>query len=220
MTKLNINQQIASLRKQKGITQEDLAGHLGVTNQSVSKWELAACCPDIQLLPAMADYFNVTIDELFGRVNTAVKKEITIDSVPWDDDETIRAVIFIGKKIMDKTDDLTEFTFTYDGEAKNVESRLSIQCHNIHGNAEAGANITCNNINNNANAGCDINSKNIIGNAEAGCDINSDNIGNNATAGCDITCTTIDGAVSAGGGVNCATINGSVSAGGNINHNT
>lgn len=39
---------------------------LGVTNQSVSKWESGACCPDITLLPEIATYLNVTIDELLG----------------------------------------------------------------------------------------------------------------------------------------------------------
>ncbi|HBL85331.1 MAG: hypothetical protein A2Y17_01990 [Clostridiales bacterium GWF2_38_85] len=66
MTELKINEQIAFLRKQKGITQEELAQALGVTNQSVSKWESAVCCPDIQLLPDIATYFGVTVDELLG----------------------------------------------------------------------------------------------------------------------------------------------------------
>ena len=51
MTTIKINEQIAFLRKQKGLTQEELAGVLGITNQAVSKWESAQCCPDIQLLP-------------------------------------------------------------------------------------------------------------------------------------------------------------------------
>lgn len=46
MSSLKINEQIAFLRKQKGVTQEELAQALGVTNQSVSKWEAASCCPD------------------------------------------------------------------------------------------------------------------------------------------------------------------------------
>lgn len=66
MDTIKINEQIAFLRKQKGLTQEELAKALGVTNQAVSKWELAACCPDIQLLPAIAELFDVTIDELMG----------------------------------------------------------------------------------------------------------------------------------------------------------
>ncbi|MBQ7761884.1 MAG: helix-turn-helix transcriptional regulator [Clostridia bacterium] len=63
---IRINEQIAFLRKQKGLTQENLAQALGVTNQSVSKWEAAQSCPDISLLPEIAQYFGVSIDELLG----------------------------------------------------------------------------------------------------------------------------------------------------------
>lgn len=66
MTTIKINEQIAFLRKQKGLTQEELANALGVTNQSVSKWESAQCCPDIQLLPDIAELFDVSVDELIG----------------------------------------------------------------------------------------------------------------------------------------------------------
>lgn len=66
MTAIKINEQIAFLRKQKGLTQEELAKALGVTNQAVSKWESAQCCPDIQLLPALAKIFDVSIDNLIG----------------------------------------------------------------------------------------------------------------------------------------------------------
>ena len=66
MTTVKINEQIAFLRKQKGLTQEELAKQLGVTNQSVSKWESGQCCPDIQLLPAIAELFEVSVDELMG----------------------------------------------------------------------------------------------------------------------------------------------------------
>lgn len=66
MVKTKINEQIAFLRKQKGLTQEELARVLGVTNQAVSKWESAQCCPDIQLLPDIAKLFDVSVDELLG----------------------------------------------------------------------------------------------------------------------------------------------------------
>lgn len=70
MTATKINKQIALLRKRKGLTQEELAKALGVTNQAVSKWESAQCCPDIQLLPAIAALFDVTIDQLIGYLAT------------------------------------------------------------------------------------------------------------------------------------------------------
>lgn len=66
MTELKIHQQIASLRKSRHMTQEDLAQALGVTNQTVSKWESAQCCPDIALLPRIAMLFGVTVDALLG----------------------------------------------------------------------------------------------------------------------------------------------------------
>jgi len=66
METLKIHEQIAFLRREKGVTQEELARALGVTNQAVSKWESGQCCPDIQLLPSLAKYFGVTVDELLG----------------------------------------------------------------------------------------------------------------------------------------------------------
>ncbi len=67
MDNLKLNDSICFYRKKQGLTQEELAGKLGVTNQSVSKWESAQCCPDISLIPKLADIFEISIDELFGK---------------------------------------------------------------------------------------------------------------------------------------------------------
>ena len=61
---LKISENIAALRKQTGITQEDLANRLNVSNQAVSKWEAGKCCPDIEMLPELSAFFGVSIDEL------------------------------------------------------------------------------------------------------------------------------------------------------------
>ena len=57
---------IAKLRKEKGVTQEELAKHAQVSTQAVSKWENGGV-PDTELLPKIADFFGVSIDTLFGR---------------------------------------------------------------------------------------------------------------------------------------------------------
>ncbi|MBX4262867.1 helix-turn-helix domain-containing protein (plasmid) [Clostridium estertheticum] len=57
---------IAELRKDKGIGQQELSKVLGVSFQSVSKWETGVAMPDITLLPSIAEYFNVSVDELLG----------------------------------------------------------------------------------------------------------------------------------------------------------
>ncbi|MBR0323408.1 MAG: helix-turn-helix transcriptional regulator, partial [Bacteroidales bacterium] len=64
--KLYIGEQLKALRKEKQITQEVLADVLGVSYQSVSRWELGVCYPDMELLPSIANYFGVTIDRLLS----------------------------------------------------------------------------------------------------------------------------------------------------------
>ena len=66
MTIIKISEQLPRLRREKGLTQKELANRLGVTTQAVSKWENAKCCPDIQLLPDIARILDVTVDELIG----------------------------------------------------------------------------------------------------------------------------------------------------------
>lgn len=62
---INIGRTIARERRRAGITQEALAEHLGVSKAAVSKWELGQSLPDMSLLPRIAAYFSLTLDELF-----------------------------------------------------------------------------------------------------------------------------------------------------------
>lgn len=62
---VNIGRTIARERRRVGITQEILADHLGVSKAAVSKWELGQSLPDVALLPRIASYFSLTLDELF-----------------------------------------------------------------------------------------------------------------------------------------------------------
>ncbi len=66
MTKMRLNEQIASLRRKNNLTQEGLAEKLGVTNQAVSKWESGQCFPDLTLLVELAELFSVSVDTLIG----------------------------------------------------------------------------------------------------------------------------------------------------------
>ena len=63
---IRIGNKIRELRHRDGRKQEDLANVLGVTCQAVSRWEANGGYPDLEIIPAIANYFHVTIDELFG----------------------------------------------------------------------------------------------------------------------------------------------------------
>lgn len=61
---MEFNKKLYELRKQKGISQEELAEKLNVTRQTLSKWELGTSTPDMERLVAIADYFEISLDEL------------------------------------------------------------------------------------------------------------------------------------------------------------
>jgi len=65
--KIQIGEIIKNLRKKRGLTQGELAEILAVTAQSVSRWENGQSYPDIEQLPMIAEYFDITVDELMGR---------------------------------------------------------------------------------------------------------------------------------------------------------
>lgn len=73
---INLKEKLRSLRQKKNVTQEALANHLGITPQSVGKWERGEGFPDITLLPKIAFYFDVTVDDLLGVEQTKIQEKI------------------------------------------------------------------------------------------------------------------------------------------------
>ena len=78
---MNLGTQICALRRTRQITQEQLAAELGVTAAAVSKWEHGYTLPDILMLCALADYFEVTTDEMLGR-SPNIKYAVVAVSAP------------------------------------------------------------------------------------------------------------------------------------------
>ena len=71
---LDLGQKIRELRRRDGRTQEALAEAIGVTSQAVSRWEANGGYPDMEMIPSIANYFGISIDELFGYNNERSKK--------------------------------------------------------------------------------------------------------------------------------------------------
>lgn len=247
MENLKLNDMICFYRKKKGLTQEELAAKLGVTNQSVSKWELAQCCPDISLLPKLSEIFEISIDELFGKEPKQTVNNCDLSTeFPWADDETLRVILVKGHKILQETDDINEcinikfptdcdentrlkvevFGNTYCDASINgdVVSHGTIECKQINGNInECKENIICNgNINGNVNAGDNVSCEGtIIGMVNCGDNIScGGDINGNVNCGDNVACgENIKGDVHCGGSIECKTIEGNVECQENINYN-
>ena len=72
MSNKSIGEMISSLRKEKGMTQNDLAEKMNVTDKAVSKWERNLSCPDINSISKLANILETTVEEL---LNAQIKKE-------------------------------------------------------------------------------------------------------------------------------------------------
>lgn len=68
---------LAALRKSKGYTQQEVADTLGVSNKTVSSWETGASCPDISMLPVLAELYGVTCDELIRGKRLSSEEELS-----------------------------------------------------------------------------------------------------------------------------------------------
>lgn len=235
---MTIGQKIAQCRKQQGLTQDALAQKLGVTNQAVSKWESEQSCPDILLLPRIADIFGLTMDELFARelspekvkaqyetiFGTAAEPETQPKSqpvrpepeLPWADDGVLRVVLYAGHTYVGSCPEQEKITFEYEGPALNIECAVNIACGDVEGDVRSGGNINCDAVNGNVqcdgNVACDA----VEGHVNARGSVTCDDVNGNISAGGNVTCDDVDGSVYAGGNVICDEISGSATAGGRV----
>ncbi len=81
--KLTINETLKACRRAKGLTQEEVAAHLGISYQAISKWERGDGYPDITMLPTLAAYFQITVDELLGTAGLADRKDYDTINQCW-----------------------------------------------------------------------------------------------------------------------------------------
>ena len=92
-------QRLSRIRKEKGLTQEDIAKRIVISPQAVSKWENDVSSPDILVLSSLADILGVSVDELLGRENAPHEEKAeerkaereTVESEVVDDDKTYKA---------------------------------------------------------------------------------------------------------------------------------
>lgn len=229
--KTYFSQQIKKHRSRLGISQEELASQLGISTQAVSKWECALSYPDIELLPKLAERFQITIDDLFREQTITQKVSHALpQELPTEQDNVLRIVqVRNGQVLTTETYDPSiaiplilpdadsEFHIEVWGSAHidgNLSGSLnagqSVECGDINGQVNAGQRVECDYVNGQLNAGQSVSCGDVHGNINAGMSVNCESIGGNVSAGMSISCDSVGGNVSAGQNVVCDDIGGNV----------
>lgn len=203
--KLTISEQIQYYRKNLGLTQEQLAERLGVTNQAVSKWETEQSYPDIQLLPELAELFGITLDQLFGRETDTPPVPVQ-EELPWEDDGTLRAVVFVGRRLCDSkplNGGKEQVELHFQGSVRDIHSDFSVTCENstIEGSVTAGDEVSCGDVMGSVSAGDSVNCRNVAGSVTAGDGVSCGSVGGNVQSGGSVCCGSIGGMAFSADGV-------------------
>lgn len=91
MKKQTLGMMISSLRKEKGMTQLELAEKMGVTDKAVSKWERDLSFPDINSIPKLAEIFEISVDDLM-QVKTETKENVSKNKVDEIVDTALKGI--------------------------------------------------------------------------------------------------------------------------------
>ena len=240
MEELRMGARIARYRKENGLTQEALANRLGVTNQAVSKWEGDVCCPDIQLLPELADALGLSLDALFGRETPElpaaeeVKEEASpigiVAELPWADDASLHAVLYQGHRLLQSEGiperngggllhllagrwDSQQVILRFTGTARDIFSDFAVHCEGgVSGSVRAGDGVQCGSVGGDINAGDGVTCGAVEGSVRAGDSVQCESVGGSVQAGEGVACGNVKGNVSAGGSVRCGNVGGDVRA--------
>jgi len=93
--KMTFSEKLKYLRKEKGISQEDLAQVIHVTRQSVSKWETGTAYPDIEKLRMLSEFYSLSLDDLMNQEN-AESSRLIDEILEEDDQEDLEENLILG----------------------------------------------------------------------------------------------------------------------------
>ena len=235
----NMNESIGSiimrLRKEHGMTQDQLANALGITFQAVSKWENGVSSPDISTLPLLADLFGVSVDQLLGRetlpqaeerLTALVPTGETAPSLPVQDEEPEQEPeAEAGPEPDDPREDLPWpdddcfYAVLYHGHSlvghlAGDPDLVPAKKHFVFSYEGKAQNIF-------SDFSVEIHGsvkgvRGVLGDVKAGTSVSCGDVGGNAHAGTGLQCGDVEGDAFAGAGIECGDVGGDLTAGGSV----
>lgn len=225
---------IMRLRKEHGMTQEQLANALGITFQAVSKWENGISSPDISTLPLLADLFGVSVDALLGREQLSPKEERLIAWTPEetapsaseqveerapDPEAEAEPVYDVPGQDLPWPDDDCFYAVLYHGHSlvghlAGDPDLVPAKKHFVFSYEGPAQNIF-------SDFSVEIHGsvkgvRGVLGDVKAGASVSCGDVGGNAHAGTGLQCGDVEGDAFAGAGIECGDVGGNLTAGGSV----
>lgn len=201
---IKICENIKRLRSQLGVTQEMLADYCGISSQAVSKWEMQQSVPDVSVLPAIAEYFKVSMDELF--FGNSGFTPLSTASIP-NNDEVFIVQVLNGKILgIDEWHGNKQINLEISREQKislNVWGN-AIVTGSVSGGIIAGNSVKCGNVSEGINTGGKVECGNVSGGLCAG-SVECGNVSGGLCAQ-DIQCKDVSGDIKCDGDIRCSSI--------------
>ncbi len=235
---------IAALRRAAGLTQEQLAEQLGVTFQAVSKWENDLSCPDVLLLPRLAEIFGITLDALFGierEAPCATEGERTQQTdgparaEPMAEEQTAFTENDLVRPdgpvrvqaALPWQDDENLYAVVYQGHSllraqQVLRHAEKLQCLRLVmagdvGNVQGYFDVEIHgSVDGDVAAGQNITCESVCGNVTAGAALHCGDIDGDVRVGGDMTAGAVCGDIEAGADVTCTEVDGDIDAAGSV----
>ena len=212
MSTVTFMENVRSLRRSQGLSQEELAAKLGVSAQAVSKWECGMSYPDIELIIMLADLFGVTVDSLLRDTAAAADTPPHIDA-ELPDDGKLRVVQFIGRKMLSVDDmDPENIIPLHIENGMSCDAVLNVEVWgSVKIDGDVTGDVTANGL---SVSGNNISLRNVSTSVSCG------DVGGNVHTGAGaVSCGDVDGDVSSNvGPIKCGDVSGNVHTGaGTIN---
>lgn len=226
------------LRKEKELSQEQMAAALGVSVQAVSKWECAQSYPDLGTLIALADYFGVSVDALLRPgceertdihpVNNDMPNDGTLYIVQVRNGEILREDQYDPDCPISLCTEEKSISISVWGNAQiegavggSVNAGGYVESASIGGRVDAGGYVACGHVGGYVNSGQYVECGNVSGYVNAGQYIECGNVGGGVSAGQFVQCGNVTGNVTGDvnvrGDFSCGDINGDVTVDGTLN---
>ena len=200
-----------------GITLDELFDREPTTGAATASGSSPDAAPSKQCTDPLSTENLPGAESLQGAANPQ-----NTGNLPWEDDGKLRAVLFLGQSLVQEQElekrfgkICKEFTFCYEGPARDIVSHFNVSCEEVGGSVTAGGNVSCCGVGGDIAAGAYVECEEVSGDIAAGAYVECGCVGGSISAGAYVECEDVNGtgSITCGSYIECGDITGNITCG-------